>query len=577
MNHFFPIRELQRSDASRQWGTLEKIDIGETLFVPDGRPTGRQFRPKAIFSAIGRGVSPGLVVNAADAIGGAATAAAAPVTQGVARLRGFVRSNLSSAVTSVSRRRNGGRGDEADEDPHGACTSFEMGAESAPGAPLEQVRKGKVALAIDENSFGAADTGQPGDTRLPSPRGRAAERGEGPRDYALRPHTPRRGKTQKPAGPDETPAGPCKDGEVERVDRSSAQDPGLQRAPNASLSYTIGDNLSTADYRFRGHLIVYIPRAPKAGAWAASVTFDPARNVGWVLAEALRMYEREHKPLRRHSGLARKSQLVRGAGRWGPMRRDRWVRSHALPEDATLQSVLAPGDEVVVLVEGLDPALAFRPQESFSIASSIAPLALSMDGESRSTVSQGFSTPPQVAPGKAGSVHDHGSLPGYGEKDGAPRNRKRTWVSRSTWSGEPKRRYDSGGRNRPGSKVAGDRPQLSGSSGGSSSSSDEKASHDREGSAHAERTPYWGTRSLGDGDDGESEEDKRMPHQQRAKYSWRQGKKLHEHARPRLGKAIHHRATPRYQAERGHPDHGVFGGEGTIVEEDDKDGDVGGS
>lgn len=86
----------------------------------------------------------------------------------------------------------------------------------------------------------------------------------------------------------------------------------------------IGDNLSTVESRWRGNIVVHVPRIantfpldqPDAlergatGTWVGSVEYDGTRNISWVLAEALRMYERENPPLSRNVGLVRKPQLL---------------------------------------------------------------------------------------------------------------------------------------------------------------------------------------------------------------------------------------------------------------------------
>lgn len=93
---------------------------------------------------------------------------------------------------------------------------------------------------------------------------------------------------------------------------------------NVVTAEDIGDNLSTVESRWRGNIVVHVPRVANSspldqpdalergatGTWAGSVAYDGARNIAWVLAEALRMYERENPPLLRNGGLARKPQLV---------------------------------------------------------------------------------------------------------------------------------------------------------------------------------------------------------------------------------------------------------------------------
>ena len=136
-----------------------------------------------------------------------------------------------------------------------------------------------------------------------------------------------------------------------------------------STSY-IGDNLSTAQRRRRGGSItVYVPRSPESGVWAAAVEYDGVRDVAWVLSEALRMFARENRPITRHAGLARRPRLVESSGgRLGLFKGGKvWKQSPAFPATSPVSSVLSPGEEVVVLVEGFDPAAAFGKRVSVCI------------------------------------------------------------------------------------------------------------------------------------------------------------------------------------------------------------------
>lgn len=136
-----------------------------------------------------------------------------------------------------------------------------------------------------------------------------------------------------------------------------------------STSY-IGDNLSTAQRRRRGGSItVYVPRSPESGVWAAAVEYDGVRDVAWVLSEALRMFARENRPITRHAGLARRPRLVQSSGgRLGLFKGGKvWKQSPAFPATSPVSSVLSPGEEVVVLVEGFDPAAAFGRRVSVCI------------------------------------------------------------------------------------------------------------------------------------------------------------------------------------------------------------------
>ncbi|CAM9491345.1 unnamed protein product [Scytosiphon promiscuus] len=129
----------------------------------------------------------------------------------------------------------------------------------------------------------------------------------------------------------------------------------------------LGDNLSTAQLRKQGSLTVYVPHSPKPGVWAASVDYDGERDVAWVLAEALRMYATEHHPVGRHTGLASKPRLVqRSPPLWGLFQGNsrEWEEATALPLASSVRLALRPGQELVVLVEGFDPAAAFTRRPS---------------------------------------------------------------------------------------------------------------------------------------------------------------------------------------------------------------------
>ncbi|CAM9843940.1 unnamed protein product [Ectocarpus sp. 6 AP-2014] len=130
----------------------------------------------------------------------------------------------------------------------------------------------------------------------------------------------------------------------------------------------VGDNYSTAQMRRKGYLTVFVPHSPSPGVWAASVEYDSERDVAWVLAEALRMYATEHSPVARHAGLARRPRLVeRSPTRWGLFRgnsKESWEQGPVLSAAAPVLSVLRPGEELVVLVEGFDPAAAFARRPS---------------------------------------------------------------------------------------------------------------------------------------------------------------------------------------------------------------------
>lgn len=145
----------------------------------------------------------------------------------------------------------------------------------------------------------------------------------------------------------------------------------------------IGDNLSTAQERERGSIIVHIPRTPQPGVWTASVEYDETRDVAWVLTEALRMYSREHAPVVRHTGLARKPQREqRSPGRWALLQQNTlWDVSLPLEESSPVRLVLRPGEELVVLVDGFDPATAF--ERRFSACGTPPPHSAALISEER--------------------------------------------------------------------------------------------------------------------------------------------------------------------------------------------------
>lgn len=134
-------------------------------------------------------------------------------------------------------------------------------------------------------------------------------------------------------------------------------------------SYFIGDNISTIQGRQRGSIIVYVPQSPNPGVWTASVEYNSERDIAWVLAEVLRMYARENIPIKRQTGLARRPQLLeRPPTVWGLFQgKQEWKLSPALPMASPVYSLLSPGEELVVLVEGFDPALAFNPRVSLCL------------------------------------------------------------------------------------------------------------------------------------------------------------------------------------------------------------------
>ena len=137
---------------------------------------------------------------------------------------------------------------------------------------------------------------------------------------------------------------------------------------NADSSY-IGDTFSAAQLRQQGGSVtVYIPRSPEPGVWAASVPYHGERDVAWVLAEALRMYEVEHRPVARHFGLARRPRLIRQSSTgWGPFQDAgsiKWEQAAALTLASPVFSVLRPGEELVVLVDGWQPEKTFARRPS---------------------------------------------------------------------------------------------------------------------------------------------------------------------------------------------------------------------
>lgn len=129
------------------------------------------------------------------------------------------------------------------------------------------------------------------------------------------------------------------------------------------------DSLSTALQRKRDDITVHIPRAPEPGVWTASVQLHPTCDVAWVLAEALRMYATEHRPITQHAGLARRPQLVqRPALAWGLIRGgEEWVQTPALSASSRVHSLVRAGEELVVLVEGFNPANAFDASRRASV------------------------------------------------------------------------------------------------------------------------------------------------------------------------------------------------------------------
>lgn len=139
-----------------------------------------------------------------------------------------------------------------------------------------------------------------------------------------------------------------------------------------TTDFFIGDHLSAGQERQRGNIIVLVPQVPRPGVWAASVDFAPERDIAWVLAEGLRLYAVEHQPITRHRGLARRPQLVeRQREIWGLFTvgggRMEYEISPALPATSPMHSVLVPGEELVVLVEGFDPVLAFDRRMSMCV------------------------------------------------------------------------------------------------------------------------------------------------------------------------------------------------------------------
>lgn len=141
--------------------------------------------------------------------------------------------------------------------------------------------------------------------------------------------------------------------------------PASEASPGTSF---VGDNFSTTLLHQKGSIIVYVPHSPSPGVWAASVEYDGDRDVSWVLAEALRMYEREHSPVEKHAGLARRPRLVEvPSNTWGLFQKSNskeWQQSPALSLTSTVVSVLRPGEELVVLVDGYDPTAAFSRRPS---------------------------------------------------------------------------------------------------------------------------------------------------------------------------------------------------------------------
>lgn len=129
----------------------------------------------------------------------------------------------------------------------------------------------------------------------------------------------------------------------------------------------VGDNFSTTQLRKMGTLTVYVPHSPNPGVWAASVDYDAERDVAWVLAEALRMYRTEHSSVARYTGLApRPRRLQRSPTFWGLFQGNsrEWEEVTPLPLDSSVLSALRPGQELVVLVDGFDPAAAFSRRPS---------------------------------------------------------------------------------------------------------------------------------------------------------------------------------------------------------------------
>ncbi|CAM9119973.1 unnamed protein product, partial [Discosporangium mesarthrocarpum] len=120
------------------------------------------------------------------------------------------------------------------------------------------------------------------------------------------------------------------------------------------------ENMSTLAQRQRGFLTVFIPLPKGSGTWAASIPYCRDRDVAWVLGETLRMYEREHPPLT-HLGLALREAVTGGiAGGSGSS----GGKYDKLTLSASVPSVLKPGDELVVLVEGCNPVQALSRRAS---------------------------------------------------------------------------------------------------------------------------------------------------------------------------------------------------------------------
>lgn len=140
----------------------------------------------------------------------------------------------------------------------------------------------------------------------------------------------------------------------------AAQQQKRDASDKSSAASFIGDNFSTTQLHQKGRITVYVPHSPNPGVWAASVEYDGDRDVSWVLAEALRMYKREHSPVVRHAGLARRPRLVQRSRSTALGLQQEPALSPASP----VVSVLRPGEELVVLVEGFDPAAAFSTRPS---------------------------------------------------------------------------------------------------------------------------------------------------------------------------------------------------------------------
>lgn len=434
MSHFFPGRDLAPHPSSEEAASIrarreraarEKHGLDEASASQggsSGRPKGPTFGGIK-FSGLRRSIA-GVGVPAA-AVNFSATAASPTRNHAsLSRLRGTLRPNLwgggmaSGATEDVARKQTPDKDNRDDkvwdsEDKGNEVLREKEVQDNASARPRVHTSRPNLGAMLERARHGGGrDAGQGGQ---PPPRVNDDHAGRHTTAGAMEPTTMPPVRTQLPP---ETRGGQSRmsphepgaqlssmlpDTTAKGIERLIAKNSALRHrndddhggattttvvdnAANLSIdkaaSTYIGDNHSTTQQRKRGNIIVYVPRSPDPGVWAASVEFDGARDIEWVLAEALRMYGREHSPVTVHAGLARRPRRVqRSPGRWGWFQgSNEWEQSQALPATSPVHSVLTPGEELVVLVEGFDPAAAFDRRVSICVPPHVQDDAAPADG-----------------------------------------------------------------------------------------------------------------------------------------------------------------------------------------------------